>query len=69
MLEVTDLIYILDYGFACYRDKVSEERFQTLSRTYYPAGTKVKVRKHTEEMFTIVLSRSIHPSDIYIYIF
>ena len=46
MLEVTDLIYILDYGFACYRDiGGGQARYLAITPAYFD-GTKVR---HTEK--------------------
>ena len=60
MLEVTDLIYILDYCFACYRDTPPKEWLYVNLLTDYH-GAEVRIRKHTEKMFTIVLSQFISP--------
>ena len=60
MLEVTDLIYILDYCFACYRDTSGLDSFFGFVRPFFH-GVKVRIRKHTEKMFTIVLSQFISP--------
>ena len=60
MLEVTDLIYILDYCFACYSDTAGIEKLRKIATAYY-RGAKVRIRKHTEKMFTIVLSQFISP--------
>ena len=60
MLEVTDLIYILDYCFACYRDTADQIRIFGIPTSFY-RGAEVRIRKHTEKMFTIVLSQFISP--------
>ena len=60
MLEVTDLIYILDYCFACYSDTQGSQNIRTIIKVSY-RGAKVRIRKHTEKMFTIVLSQFISP--------
>ena len=53
MLEVTDLIYILDYCFACYRNILDVPMLYRVA--------EVRIRKHTEKMFAIVLSQFISP--------
>ena len=59
MLEVTDLIYILDYCFACYRDTNSQPERSFVTITPFYRRANVRIRKHTEKMFTIVLSQFI----------
>ena len=61
MLEVTDLIYNLDYGFVCYRDTSGKASHEDIPSAYYRFLIQVRITKHTEKMFTIVLSQFISP--------